>query len=247
MTGAVSMPYQVLLVDDDAAFREEFREALEDYVVIEAPDGASALDLLRKPNEIDLVLLDVMMPGMRGTEVLREMKRIAPGLGIVIITGYSSTDVAVEALKGHADDYLEKPVDIEKARRLIAGMLKEKDDGPGIENLDIKGKVERVKLFAERNVDKKVSLEDAAAAVGLSPKYLSRIFKEETGVGFVEYRIEAKIREAQKMLAETGMNVSQIADKLAYENVESFIRAFGKFVGKTPSEYRKASKGTSES
>ena len=62
------------------------------------------MQLLRKPNEIDLVLLDVMMPGLSGTEVLREMKKLSPNLAIIILTGYSSKDVAIEALKGHADD-----------------------------------------------------------------------------------------------------------------------------------------------
>jgi YesN/AraC family two-component response regulator len=233
------MPYHILLVDDDREFREEFKDALEEYEVLEASNGNDAVEILRKPNEIDLVILDVRMPGARGTEVLKEMKRLAPELAIIIITGFSTTDVAVEALKGHADDYLEKPVDIDKARGIIATLLKKKDDGLGLESFDVKGKVERVKRFAERNVHKRVTLEEAAAAVGVSPKYLSRIFKEETGVGFSDYRVEVKIALAREMLKDTGFNINQISEKLGYENVESFIRAFRKGEGCTPTEFRK--------
>lgn len=234
------MSYTILLVDDDCSFRDEFRESLDEYHVVEAGSGNDALEILKKPNEIDLVILDVMMPGMRGTAVLREMKRIAPALAIIIITGFSSTDVAIDALKGRADDYFEKPVDIDKAKTIIRDLLKKRDDGEGPDSLDIKGKVERVKRFAERNFDKPVGLEDAAATVGVSPKYMSRIFKDEAGVGFSEYKLKVKIDYARKWLTDTGYNVNQISDKLGYENVESFIRAFKKVTGQTPSDYRKA-------
>lgn len=233
------MPYQILLVDDDHAFREEFREALEGYDVIEASNGKDALDQLRRPNTIDLVILDVMMPGVRGTEILKEMKRISPNLFVIIITGYSSAGVAIDALKGRADDFIEKPVNIEKVKRTIDQILRRKDDGGGIESLDVKGKVERAKIFAERNSHMKVSLEDAARIVGFSPKYLSRVFKEVAGVGFAEYRLSIKIQKAKELLDQTTFNINQISDRLGYENVESFIRAFRKFAQCTPTEFRK--------
>lgn len=69
------MPYNILLIDDDKDFRDEFRDYLEDYKVIEAASGAEALNLLRKPNEIDLVILDVMIAGVernRGLEADEE-------------------------------------------------------------------------------------------------------------------------------------------------------------------------------
>ena len=57
------------------------------------------------------MILDVNMPGSKGTEVLKDIKALYPDLGIIILTGHSSEDVAIEALKGHADEYLEKPLD----------------------------------------------------------------------------------------------------------------------------------------
>ncbi len=238
------MSYSILIVDDDAKYREELCEALDDFDVKQAGSGAQAIEILKAPNEIDAVILDVMMPGMRGTDVLREMKKIAPNVAIIIMTGYSSKDVAVEALKGRADDYIEKPADMPKLIEIIYRAVSARE--PALSSMDIKGKVERVKRFAERNFDKRVSLEEAAAHVSLSPKYLSRIFKQEAGMGFVDYRAEVKINKAKEMLEKTGYNVSQIADKLAYENAGSFIRAFKKSAGCTPSEYRSRFRGGRE-
>ena len=231
------MPYNILLVDDDATFRSEFKDAMDEYGVIEAADGAQALDILKKPNEIDVVVLDVMMPGMKGTEVLKEMKKLKPDLNIIILTGFSTKDVAVDSLKGHADEYVEKPVDIEKMKEIIARMLGSKEIGE-LDAQDAKDKIEKVKHFIERNYDKKVGLEDAAAAIAISPQYLCKIFREHAGIGFADFRTRVKMGKARELLLTTGYNINQISEKLGYENTESFIRAFKKLEGTTPSAYR---------
>jgi YesN/AraC family two-component response regulator len=232
------MPERILLVDDDKDFRTEFKESLSDYKVIEASSGQDALKLLRRPNQIDLVILDVMMPGLSGTEVMKEIRKLSPDISIIILTGYSSKEVAIEALKGHADDYLEKPMDIEKTREIIERFLTDRKGESGILPSDLSDKIQKVKKFVLRNCFKKVSLSDAAAAVCLSPKYLSRVFAQNTGKRFTEYRLEISINNAKKFLAIKGYNIDQIADKLGYKNTESFIRQFKKICGMTPTAYR---------
>lgn len=233
------MPEKILLVDDDRDFRNEFKDCFDEYEVVEAASGEEALKILKHPNEIDLVILDVRLPGLDGTEVLREIKRDNPGLGIIILTGFGSKDVAVDALRAHADDYLEKPFDIDAAKRIIENILKSKKGSADFGSGGMKAKLEHAKRFIQRNVHKRVSLSDVAAVVFLSPKYLSRVFKEKTGVRFNEYRLSIKIDEAIKLLTKTDYNISQIAQKLGYGNMESFIRQFRKRTGYTPSVYRK--------
>ncbi len=240
------MPYNIMLVDDDGAFREELSECLEDYRVVEAGDGKTAVDLLKRPNEIDLILLDEMMPGRRGTDVLTEIKRLAPEISVIMLTGHSSKAVAIKALKGDADDYIEKPVDVEELLKSIRVLLHGRGaakDGypPGTD-----GKIERVKEFLERNYHKRVSLEDVADLVCLSPKYLSRLFKEKTGVGFNDYRIGIKMEKAGEILRESGLTVNEISYRLGYRNMESFIRMFKKVKGLTPTEFRHAGEGSPE-
>lgn len=233
------MPDKILIVDDDEDFRSELKDFLEGYQVVEASNGREALALLRRANEIGLVLLDVMMPGPSGLDILKEIKKTDPKLGIVILTGQSTKDVAIEALKGRADDYIEKPMDPEKVKEIIDRVLEPRKSVDDIDTSDIEGKIKKVKRFIEINCFKKTCLKDAAEAVCLSPKYLSRIFKQATKKSFSQYRLGIKISKAKELLAKGGHNVNQISDKLGYENAESFIRQFKKFTRLTPTGYRK--------
>lgn len=231
------MAYNLLLVDDDAEFREEFCECFDDFEITQAQDGETAISILKKPNTIDLVLLDVMMPGLRGTEVLVEIKKIKPEIKIVMLTGSSSEDVAITALKNKADEYIEKPIVVEETRKIIVKLLGEKDLQGIPDTGNIASKIEKVKKFIERNFDKKVSLEDAASHAGLSAKYLSRAFEEHAGSGFSDYKAAVRVKKAQELLKQ-GFNINQISDKLAYANAESFIRTFKKVTGATPAAFR---------
>jgi len=240
------MADKILIVDDDYDFRSELRSLLEDYETIEASSGDEALKILKRANEIGLVILDVMMPGINGLDVLAEIKRVSPNLKTVILTGHSSKDVAIEALKSRADDYIEKPIFIDRIRETVERFLEKKDRENELGPLDIKSKIEKVKRFIERNCYNKISLNEAAKSIYLSPKYLSRIFKEQAGVGFNDYKLKVKIAKAKELLAKTTFNVNQVSDKLAYENTESFIRQFKKHTKLTPTEYRKKSRKEKE-
>lgn len=232
------MSYQILLVDDDAEFREEMRECLSPrYRVVEAASGEEALAIIQQPNAIDLVILDVVMPGLRGTEVLKRLRKYNPDLGIVILTGRSSKDIAIEALKGRADDYIEKPFSMDHFFQTIEKTIR-RHDTEGLGGLPGRNKIERIKRFLERNRDRKVTLADAAQEVCLSQKYLSRIFKERTGMSFNEYRLKLKIDQAKDLLENTDVPVGELAYQLGYKNLESFARIFKKMVGPTPMTYR---------
>jgi YesN/AraC family two-component response regulator len=229
---------RVLIVDDDAVFRSEFCETFEEFGVAEAASAKEAFEYLKKPNEIDVVVLDVRMSGLNGIEALRTVRTINPALRIIILTGYGSKDVAVEALRAQADDYIEKPPNIEATKLVIEGFLDSKRGAPPLDAIDLAGKMDRVKEYVRRNACKKVTLEDAAQLVCLSPKYLSRVFKETEGEGFNEYKLSSKFAEAKMFLHTTGYTVEQISDKLGYENSESFIREFKKRADLTPKQYR---------
>jgi two-component system, response regulator YesN len=232
------MPRNILIVDDNEDLRKELRDFLEGYQVIEAASGEAALAILRRAHDIGVVILDVMMPGISGIDVLEEIRRTDARLGVIILTGHSSKDVAVEALKAHADDYIEKPINIKNFQYAVERLMAARNNEPELSSLDLAGKLDKVKRFIEANGHKKISLTDAANAVCLSAKYLSRIFREQTGVGFNEYKFSVKIREAKKLLSHSGYNVNQLSEKLGYENPESFIRQFKKLVRQTPAQYR---------
>jgi YesN/AraC family two-component response regulator len=232
------MAYNILLVDDDKEFREEFRDFLDDYNVIEACDGKEALALLGRPNEIDVVILDVVMPGPSGTEVLKRIKAMCPALGVVILTGHGSKSTVIEALKGKADDYIEKPIDIHKTRDIVEKIIRQRKPPGEVIPGGTDAKIRRVMHFVERNYDKRVSLKDAAALVALSPKYLSRLFRLKAGLGFNEYRLKVRMEKGAELLESTDYSVDEISHRLGYENSESFSRLFKKTRGCTATDYR---------
>ncbi|MFT4975940.1 MAG: DNA-binding NtrC family response regulator [Myxococcota bacterium] len=114
----------VLVVDDEASLRDIVRQELEDMglFVLEAPDADAALGVLRG-EEVDLVLTDVRMPGRSGTWLCDELSRLHPHIPVIVMTGYGSVSVAVEALRAGAYDFLSKPFKSEQLEAAIQRAL----------------------------------------------------------------------------------------------------------------------------
>jgi len=233
---------KILLVDDDKDLRTDFKLWYEEYDIAEASSAREALAILKKPNELDLVVMDVHMPGMDGLTALEKIKAAAPGKSVIIMTGFSTKDTAIHALTAKADNYIEKPFDLNAMRAAIEKELSRCRGEACPEEMDLREKVEHVRWFLEGNCFKKITLRDAARTVYLTPKYLSRVFREKTGMGFNEYRLKVKMAQAKKLLKSSGDSVKHISARLGYANTESFIRQFEKIVRVTPSSYRRSQK-----
>jgi CheY-like chemotaxis protein len=104
-------PAKILVVDDEEFVRRNFKRALseEGYEVETAEDGERALESIEK-EPFDLIIADMKMPGMNGIDVLKNAKERHPDIGVIIVTGYSTIETAVEAIKSGASDYIEKPL-----------------------------------------------------------------------------------------------------------------------------------------
>jgi PAS domain S-box-containing protein len=105
---------RILIVDDDTALLEALPRALRlrlDGIQIDTSDNAAeALDRIRE-TDYDAVVSDIKMPGLDGLEVLREIKKLRPKTPTVLITGHGEHDLAVQALRGGAYDFVQKPID----------------------------------------------------------------------------------------------------------------------------------------
>ncbi len=231
---------KILVVDDEKIIRDTFCVAFEDYRVITAKDAEEALGILKKPHAIDLVVLDVVMPGMNGLALLKEIKTMSPPVKVIILTGCNSKDVVVEALREHADEYMDKPFDVEAMKQMFKKLLSStRRTAGGRYQEDTNSKIAYARHFIELNCHKPLTLEDVAGQVYLSAKYFSRIFKEKTGKSFNQYRLDAKVEKAKKLMETSGLTINQIAYQIGYESPESFIKTFKKLTGKTPAAYRK--------
>jgi len=124
------MPKQVLIIDDEENIREMTRLALEaaGYGVGEAASGLEAFAVIGADDAWDAVLLDQKMPGMVGTEVLRRLKVMLPNAPVIMMTAYASVDLAVEAMKLGASDFVRKPMTPEILRNAVAAALAKKPE-----------------------------------------------------------------------------------------------------------------------
>ncbi|MGB6483949.1 MAG: sigma-54 dependent transcriptional regulator [Candidatus Acidiferrales bacterium] len=111
----------VLLVEDKAELRAMLRKALEKagYTVDEAPDGTSAIEKVRSRRYL-VVLTDLKLPGASGLDVLREARRADAMIPVILITAYGSVEEAVTAMKDGAFDFIQKPVELEHLKLLVA-------------------------------------------------------------------------------------------------------------------------------
>ena len=104
---------RLLLVDDEEDFRATLANRLRkrEFEVTQAESGSRALEAL-KTRAIDVAVVDVKMPGMDGLETLREIKRVAPHIEVIMLTGHASVESGVEGMRLGAFDYIMKPCDI---------------------------------------------------------------------------------------------------------------------------------------
>lgn len=96
--------------------------------------------------------------------------------------------------------------------------------------------------YIEENYDKDLYLEKISEQFGVSSKYISRIFKENTGTNLTDYISMIRIAKAKQLLAETNLQISEIGEKIGIFNRTTFLRTFKKFEGISPTEYREAFK-----
>jgi len=133
--GQDARPFRILVMDDEPGILRGCERVLrsEGHEVLLADRGEKGLELLRQNPDIDLVLVDLRMPGMGGLEVLTQAREWAPETVFVVITAYATLEAAIEATKRGAYDFLAKPFAPDELLRLVHRSL------------------ERVRLLRERN------------------------------------------------------------------------------------------------
>ncbi len=125
----IKIPARVLIVDDEKDFVEMFSLRLEGQgeKVSTAYSGKEALKVLES-TIIDVVILDIRMPGMDGIDTLKQIKQLYPIIEVIMLTGHGSTQTAVEGMKLGAFDYMIKPADFDDIKLKIKNARKRKDE-----------------------------------------------------------------------------------------------------------------------
>jgi two-component system response regulator MprA len=124
---------KILVVDDERAVRESLRRALEleGYEIELAADGREALERLEAESQPDVLVLDVLMPGVDGLEVCRRLRRAGSRLPVLMLTARDAVENRVAGLDAGADDYVTKPFALEELLARIRALLRRSADGAG--------------------------------------------------------------------------------------------------------------------
>ncbi len=118
----------ILVVDDEQGVRESLRMILKlSYKVSLAASGQEALTFIRK-KKVDLILLDLRMPGLSGLETLREIKKISEDIDVIIVTAYGTLGNVQEAIASRVTDFITKPFDVAEVLHMVNRTIKKRNE-----------------------------------------------------------------------------------------------------------------------
>jgi two-component system KDP operon response regulator KdpE len=161
---------KVLLIDDDASIRRALHTTLSalGFEIDEASSGEQAVSFVRT-ERYDAVLLDINMPGVGGIETCRMLRRLAPGLPILMLTVRDSTDDKIDALDAGADDYITKPFHVGELTARVRSAVRRSRLAQGESETVIA--IGEIELDRERRVVRK-----SGAIVHLTPKEFDLLY-----------------------------------------------------------------------
>jgi YesN/AraC family two-component response regulator len=231
----------ILVVDDDDGTRETFRfylRRLGGVSVSAAPTGHAALDTLRE-TPADLVLCDLRLPDMSGLDILRWLRSQALTIPFVIVTGFATSEAAVEAGRLGVTEFLNKPVDVDQLGPLVYTYLQEDQSNSNAE--DGKGHLHALnakRVLDRRHAESNLCLRAIAEAVGISETHLNRVFKRAFGMTVAEFLLDVRLREACRLMEQSESSMKAIAYQVGFGGPSQFTRAFRDRYGVPPTVYR---------
>ena len=258
----------VLIVDDNSDIRAYLRSILQgQYRLLEAEDGQRGLELAREQVP-DLIVSDVMMPVMNGLEFCQQVKKdnISSHIPVILLTARALEKHQIEGYESGADAYITKPFSPELllvridnllqsrhqlkdlwGMKPMAGIASTEASAASAEPADAAPApiedafISRFKsLVEERLADSNLSVEELAAAMGLSRVQLYRKVKAMTGNTPVDLLRKARLAQAQRLLQEPGLTVSEIAYQVGFASPSYFTKCYKDEFGTVPGDARKS-------
>jgi len=246
---------RILLVDDDEEIRHYIESQLDRrYIIVSCNNGEEALRLLTL-QKFDLMITDVMMPGMDGIELCTQVRRNINlnELSIVMLTARSTDEDRISSLNLGVDVYMTKPFNIEVLSSTVQNLLKGHDrlrntlsgraqaagniQTPQVTTNDER-LLKRVTRVVEAHLkDTDLNSEMIASEVGLSRVHLFRKLKELTGQTTREFYRNVRLTKAAELLADKKLTVSEVAVQVGFSNQHNFSKAFKEMYGIPPAEY----------
>ncbi|MCH3919217.1 MAG: helix-turn-helix domain-containing protein [Sphaerochaeta sp.] len=250
------MGYTVILVEDEKIVRDELAasigwERLGLTLVGTAADGLEGEAMIKKLDP-DIVITDIRLPGIDGLTMLAR----CPVNHAIVLSGHTDFSYMKQAIRLGVFDYLLKPVDDDELETTLSNLvvkLREEDvdyerlrktkNATGEELIPLPHSVnnhvvDNAISFIATNYGKPVGLQEAATFLGLSESHLSRLFKEVTGLNFLQYLNAWRINKSVELMRDPKRNIGEIATSCGFPTPGYFAKIFKRFSGVTPTQYR---------
>ena len=247
--------YKLLIVDDEY----QIRNGLATYfpwneigfeVMGQVENGIKALEFIQI-TRVDIILSDIVMPMMNGIELAKELNQMGSKVKLVFLSGYRDFEYAQQALNLGVKKYIVKSTKFDELARVFSNLKKELD----LEFLPEKPTLSRncstdsgqnynqkiislIKKYITDNY-KEATLYSAAALIKMNPFYLSRFFKQETGMNFSDFLLAVKMKKATEFLQDVSRNIHNVSEEVGYTSPKNFTRTFKNYYGKSPREFRR--------
>lgn len=245
--------YTILLVDDNKDFLSFMSEYLSDeYATFTACNGAEALKALEE-NDIHIVVSDIMMPVMNGTELCRQIKTNVQWshIPVILLTARMAEECRIEGLEQGADDYIVKPFDFSLLRMRIRKFIEWTEKSHHIFNrkmevapheititsLDEKFIGKAIGIVEEHISDSEFTVELLGAELGLSRSHLYKKLMCITGKGPAEFIRIIRLKRSKQLLEKSQMQIAEIAYEVGFNSPKRFTINFKNEFGISPSEY----------
>lgn len=243
----------VLVIDDNADIRTYVKSLLsKEYRVLTAADGATGIRLAMKYVP-DVIVSDVMMPGMDGVECCRRLKSElqTSHIPVILLTACSLDEQRIQGYDGGADSYISKPFNsqllISRIRNLIANRQQLRQffgdnhtiEKESVSDLD-KDFVSRFRaLIEEKMKESELNVEDLGRDMGMSRVQLYRKLKSLTNYSPNELLRQMRLKKAASLLATSELSVSEIAYEVGFSSPSYFTKCYKEQFGESPTDFLK--------
>lgn len=246
---------KVLIIEDDTDIREFLREEIGVYFEVEvAADGTSGFEKA-STYDADLIVCDVLMPGMNGFEVTRKLKNefTTSHIPIILLTALNIEEKYQEGIESGADAYITKPFNVSLLLARIFKLIELRDklrqkysNEPGLahsiictNDKDQKFSVKLNEVLNEHMTDTDFSVNDFAGIMGLGRTVFYKKVRGVTGYSPYEYLRVMRMKKAAEMLLTEDLTIAEVAYSVGINDPFYFSKCFKNQFGVSPSAYRK--------
>ncbi|MCF0130292.1 MAG: response regulator [Pseudobutyrivibrio sp.] len=249
---------KVLIVEDEDIIRKGLAYTMDwmsmgCVIVGEASNGKEGIEKILE-FEPNIVLVDIMMPYIDGMEMIRRTIDKVPYKS-VILTSYAEFSYAQEAIGLKVSDYLLKPVDQDELRKVIARISSEIEKDQEVEKLYEKSNmgmnmaqfytsasnespyITQMLMITEQRFAEKISIESIASELGVSASYLSRKFKNTTGLTYLDFLNKYRVQQAIKLLQQGKYKIYEVSDMTGFTDYKHFNAVFKRYTNLSPSDF----------